>query len=148
MKEASIFFLLEVCLLSMDFQNVLRRYCGAVDLHDMQVSWSGGLSGSTAGCLRDCEVPDCREVGTPSRAENLLFIAVTVAETWWFGESGQERDGLLVEFIRTVRRATYRKAALQNTYVPFQVCRIATSKTAFIFASDHDHPFSRSMGTW
>ena len=115
MKEAGIFFLLEVCLLSMDFQNVLRRYCGAVDVHDMQFSRSGGLGGSTAGCLRDCEVPDCREVGSPSRAEDLLFIAVKVTETWWFGESGQERYGLLIEFIRMVRRATYRKAGRYRT---------------------------------
>ena len=37
----------------------------------------------------------------------------------------------------------------QDRRPDWSLCRrIATSKTAFIFASDHDHPFSRSMGTW
>jgi hypothetical protein len=99
MQVAGIFILLEICLLSMDFENFRRRDSCAVDVHDVQVrrprSLTWCLGSCATGRLGNCEVPDRGEGRGPGGAEDLLFIAVEVAETRWVRDGGQEGYGFL-----------------------------------------------------
>ena len=146
-QEARVLLRLEVHLLRVHFDHVLRGGGGAVDGHDVQTRGAGGgpggEGGRAAGGLGNGEVPERGEGCGPGGAEDGFFGAVDEAKAGGVRSGGEEGDGFLITpVISPVCLSPFLISSTESyTHIPQPIHRLTSPKAARVVpAADDDDP--------